>query len=145
MPKDMSLSKTCILDSLLKENPAFEEMRDTPFTMISSFGIEQSEFQIDIDSSYSEAYGHLIEYLWRSFDLSTFFNKIDDNFEKAQSQIAKNKLAHNAKLWSIALGVPQMSGNELRWFQLWNRKQRKVKPIIADNAERNLKEMLLSW
>ena len=139
-PLNMSLTKTCILDSIISELPEVDELQETPFTRIKSYGID--DIDIDIDQSYSQAYGHFIEYLWRSFDLSSFFNEIDEDFDKMSEIVMKNKLYHNKKLWYTA---QKMSGDMLKWFQLWSRKQRRVKPIVADSSQRNLNELLTLW
>ena len=138
-PQYLTESKTCILDDIFESIPEVKKLQDTPFTRVSEYGSELN-LSIDIDDSYQEAYKHFIEYLWRSFDLSKFFNEIDEDFRLASEKIMKKKLYHNQRLWFTASRC--IGDTTLQWFALWQRKQRRVKPLIAGSSERNLRETI---
>jgi len=140
-PANVTLSKTCLLDSIVeREFDKLQKQYNVPD--IPSF--QYIELEEGLDSSYLEhdnqiVYGHVIERSWRNLDLSEFFHEIDDDFVSAGESLARRKLLHNLNIWRQAYVYVTFKKPEtpmLPWCQIWAQKRPSVRPIVFADPSR---------
>ena len=131
--KSMVLSKTCLIDNLINKHMSklfneynIDESIDS-FEMLET----QEENYKSLESENQSVYTMMVEYVWRTLSLETYFKTTDNSFIRAQDKISKNGLRHNQKVWQMAYGFQKKVDIEpLEWFKLWKKRFISVKPII---------------
>jgi len=134
-PSSMSLTKTCLIDSLINKQLGkwFHDFAIKETIHDFQTLVNQNDQPLDLQLENQAVYSDLVEYLWRTRNLNQFFTIIDDNFVKVQEKMAKQNLIKNKTIWQRAFSYVRTNQDykPLKWYKLWHNKQPKVKPVVA--------------